>query len=98
MIRPLDRKIADNPPYHTPYPDHSYRKEDEMKFYRGETVKLLFDMLPISYQFRKGHRIRISIAGADAGHFNLPSPQPTHFDISTSTAFPSYIELPVVNR
>jgi hypothetical protein len=55
-------------------------------------------MLPISYQFRKGHRIRISIAGADAGHFNLPSPQPTHFDISTSTAFPSYIELPVVNK
>ena len=98
MIRPLDRKMADHPLYHTPYPDHSYRKEDEMKFYKGETVKLVFDMLPISYQFRKGHRIRISIAGADAGHFNLPSPQPTHFDISTSTAFPSYIELPVVNR
>jgi putative CocE/NonD family hydrolase len=96
MIRPEDRKIATSQPYKTPYPDHSYKKEDALRLYRGETVKLVFDMLPISYLFQKGHRIRISIAGADAGHFNLPSPKPTHFDIRTSTSLPSYIELPVV--
>ena len=69
-----------------------------MKFYKGETVKLVFDLLPISYQFKKDHRIRISIAGADAGHFNLPSPKPTHLQISTSGMAPSYIELPEVVR
>lgn len=98
MIRPIDRRISANPAYHTPYPDHSYRKDDQMKFNRGEIVKIIFDMLPISYQFAKGHRIRVSIAGADAGHFNLLASRPTHFDISTSEAAPSYIELPVVVR
>ena len=96
MIRPIDRKVTDHPPYKTPYPEHSYKKADEMNFYKGETVKLVFDLLPISYQFRKEHSIRISIAGADAGHFNLPSPKPTHFDVSTSGYSPSYIELPVM--
>lgn len=98
MIRPIDRKIAANPPYLTPYPDHSYKKEDQLKFNKGEIVRLEFDLLPISYQFKKDHRIRISVAGADAGHFNLPSPQPTHFDINMSAAAPSYLELPVVRR
>ena len=98
MIRPVDRRVTDSLSYHTIYPDHSYMKKDEMKLYKGETVKLVFDLLPISYLFKKDHRIRISIAGADAGHFNLPSPQPTHFDISTSGIAPSYIELPEVVR
>ena len=98
MTRPIDRRVTDSLPYQTPYPDHSYMKRDEMKLYKGETVKLVFDLLPISYQFKKDHRIRISIAGADAGHFNLPSPQPTHFEISTSGMAPSYIELPEVVR
>ena len=33
-------------------------------------VELIFDMLPTSNVFDEGHRIRISIAGADT----LPSP------------------------
>jgi putative CocE/NonD family hydrolase len=98
MIRPIDRKVTTDLAYHTPYPDHSYRREDQLKFYRGEIVKLEFDLLPISYQFKKGHSIRLSIAGADAGHFNPPSPKPTHLDINTSPLAPSYIELPVVVR
>jgi hypothetical protein len=97
MIRPIDRKLAAHPAYKTAYPDHSYLKEDAQQLYRGGTVQLIFDLLPISYQFKKGHSIRISIAGADAGHFNLPSPQPTHFDISTSGYSPSYIELPMMD-
>ena len=98
MIRPVDRLISENPTYHTAYPDHSYKKDDQLTFRRGETVKVVFDMLPISYQFRKGHRIRISIAGADVGHFNTTASKPTHFDISTSASSPSYIELPLVVR
>ena len=98
MIRPVDRLISENPIYHTAYPDHSYKKDDQLTFRRGETVKVVFDMLPISYQFRKGHRIRISIAGGDVGHFNTTASKPTHFDISTSASSPSYIELPLVVR
>ncbi|MBS1594420.1 MAG: hypothetical protein JST90_08840 [Bacteroidetes bacterium] len=53
-------------------------------------------MLPISCQFKKGHSIRMSVAGADTGHFNLPSPQPSEFHISSSMADPSYVDLPVM--
>jgi putative CocE/NonD family hydrolase len=95
MMRPLDRKEATNAAYKTAYPDHTYRKEDALPYKSGETVQLTFDLLPISYQFRKGHRIRISIAGADAGHFNLPSPQPSEFKISSAAGAPSYVQLPV---
>lgn len=98
MIRPVDCKICEKPSYLTSYPGHSYKKEDQTQFHKGETVKIVFDMLPISYQYRKDHRIRISIAGADAGHFNTTSSRPTHFDIKTSESEPSYIELPVVVR
>ena len=98
MIRPIDRKPATTQDYRTAYPDHSYRKADEQNFYKNTSVRLDFDLLPISYQFRRDHRIRISIAGADAGHFNAPSPQPTHFEISTSGMMPSYVELPIVAR
>ncbi len=95
MIRPVDRKIKDGS-YKTAYPEHTYRKEDALAYHAGETVQLTFDMLPISYQFRKGHSLRVSIAGADTGHFNLPSPQPSEFRITSSVAVPSYIDLPVV--
>ncbi|MCW3125398.1 MAG: hypothetical protein JWO03_1056 [Bacteroidetes bacterium] len=98
MIRPLDRKLTTKGPYKTPYPDHSYRKEDALPYKANEAVQLTFDLLPISYQFKKGHRIQISIAGADTGHFNLPSPQPSEFKISSGGVSPSYVELPVVRK
>ncbi len=95
MIRPVDRQIKEGP-YKTAYPEHTYRKEDALPYHAGEIVQLTFDMLPISYQFKKGHSVRVAIAGADTGHFNLPSPQPSEFRIISSTSAPSYVDLPVV--
>jgi hypothetical protein len=95
MFRPLQRK-PDSETYKTPYPNHSFKKADSVAYKSGETVQLIFDLLPIAYQFKKDHRIRVSIAGTDAGHFNLPQDKPAHFQISSSAASPSLIELPVV--
>lgn len=95
-FKPVHRKLSAEV-YKTPYPNHTYKKTDAEPYKSNETVQLTFDLLPISYQFKKDHRIRISIAGADAGHFNVPKNKPAHFYITTNIENPSFIELPVVN-
>jgi hypothetical protein len=95
MLRPVQRKLSNNVIYKTLYPEQSFRKADALPYKAGETVDLTFDILPISYQIKKGHQIRVSIAGADAGHFNLPEPKPNNFIISSTRKNPSFIELPV---
>jgi len=35
----------------------------------GAQVRLVFDLMPTSWVFREGHRIRLSLAGADADNF-----------------------------
>lgn len=88
------RKVKDDAVYRTPYPDHTYNKSDAQPVVKNELMELEFDMLPISYQFKKGHSIRVSIAGADAGHFNLPEPKPENFTVQCGAG--SFISLPVV--
>lgn len=95
-FRALQRKINSSGPYKTLYPNHSYTKADALPLKPNENVKIVFDLLPISYEVKAGHRIRVSIAGADEGHFNQPSVKSVLFHIKTTPGDPSYIELPVV--
>ncbi|WP_415752552.1 CocE/NonD family hydrolase [Mycobacterium tuberculosis] len=62
----------------------------------GEIARLTFDLLPTSYLFQPGHRIRIAIAGADASHFAiLPGCAPT-VRVYRSRMHASRIDLPVI--
>ena len=45
--------------------------EDVAPLTNGRVVELRFEMLPTSWMFAAGHRIRISIAGADLENFEL---------------------------
>jgi uncharacterized protein len=94
-FRPLQRKPDEQTGYKTLYPAHSYNKADAEAYQPNQQVNLVFDLLPISYQLKAGHQLRVSVAGADAGHFNLPSPRPTHFQIVSTPQSPSYIDLPI---
>lgn len=94
MLRPMHRKVKDDAIYKTPYPDHTYNKTDILPVVKNEMMELEFDLLPISYLFKAGHSVRISIAGADAGHFNLPNPKPENFTVQCGPL--SYVNLPVV--
>lgn len=72
----------------------------------GRVVELRFDLMPTSWLFREGHRLRISIAGADAGNFELnpalcPEGEPeecaeTTLTIHRGPATPSRIEIPMI--
>ncbi len=53
-------------PYQLPVPTwHRAYREDETLLAPGEAVTLQFEMMPTSYVFRKGHRIQLTITGAD---------------------------------
>lgn len=99
QLRALHRKVQPGPaPYWTPGPYHSFRKQDAQPLVPGQIATLSFDLLPTSYQFKAGHRIRLALSGADPDHFaNIPSDGPLPnllFHRSKSAA--SWLELPVV--
>ena len=99
LFRGIHRKIGKGEPQHKlAEPYHTYMKADAMPLEPGKPAELSFGMLPVSYLFKKGHRIRIAISGADAEHYrNMTKDQPT-YTIHRTFAQPSRVVLPVVKR
>ena len=89
-------------------PWHGYKRNQfHDKALAGEQpIELTFDLLPSSWLFRKGHKIRIAIAGADYRNFELnPGLCPdgsaescveTTLSIHRSSVAPSRIILPII--
>ena len=76
--------------------NRTFSREDAENLTPGKTTELKFELLATSYQFKKGHRIRIAIAGADKDHFAFISSSETlTFRIERSRRYPSKVELPV---
>jgi len=99
MFRALHRKIAVNSAgYVQVGPYHSFKKEDAAPMQPGEVVRLNFDLLPISYLFKKGHSLRISIAGADSEHFDSLHEPPSKLTVHCTKQFPSGIIIPAIDR
>ncbi|HYD90522.1 MAG TPA: CocE/NonD family hydrolase, partial [Flavobacterium sp.] len=99
QFRAVHRKVSNSePPYVQAGPYHTFKREDAMPLIPGKVFNLKFDILPISYRFEKGHKLRVSIAGVDKGHFDRPEDMPTEFEIYFSPDYPSSISLPFVER
>jgi hypothetical protein len=91
-------------------PWHGFKESDYVGnvFAGGKKMELVFDLLPTSWVFKKGHRIRVSIAGADWPTFDLnPKLSPTNKPNDPNNTIPtiavhrgkahlSRIELPVI--
>lgn len=76
-----------------PYRDFSRAKAQPLALHTPE--KLRFALLPTSWTFAKGSRIRLSIAGADADHYvQLPYGRPPQLKILHGEGYPSALELP----
>lgn len=99
QLRALHRKLSpEAPSYDSPVPFHTFLRKDAETLKPGETTQLVFDLLPTSYLFRKGHRIRLAIAGADRDHFEVvPGPPPT-FRVHRDALRPSHVVLPTMAR
>jgi putative CocE/NonD family hydrolase len=100
QLRALHRKLSvEEPPYKLAGPYHSFKHNDGMSLVPGEVAELVFDLLPTSYLFRKGHSVRVAIAGADKDHFALmeTTPPPT-LKFYRDSRHASAIALPVIPR
>ncbi|MDT7040889.1 CocE/NonD family hydrolase [Candidatus Nitronereus thalassa] len=99
MLRGLHRQFnGARAPYRDPIPYRSYRRADGAPMIPGEVATLSFNLLPTSYLFKKGNRIRLAIAGVDKDHFLiLPGPPPT-LSIYRSHQYPSQLILPHVSH
>ncbi len=65
----------------------------------GEPVELAFELLPTSYLFRAGHRMRVAIAAADSDHFSrIPDGRPPRLTVFRGSERPSRVALPIVPR
>jgi putative CocE/NonD family hydrolase len=99
-LRALHRKIStETPPYKLLVPYHSFKKKDAMPLVPGQVAELKFGLQPTSILIRKGHRLRIAIAGADKNSFaQIPSQGTPAISVARNHKNASWIELPVIRR
>jgi putative CocE/NonD family hydrolase len=100
QLRLLHRKVSEEePPFVTTVPYHSYKEADGEPMVPGEITEVTFGILPTSVLFRKGHRIRIAIAGADADTFaRIPAEGQPVWTVQRSPDRASHVLLPVIPR
>jgi putative CocE/NonD family hydrolase len=100
QLRASHRKISEEtPPYGQQVPYHSFKRADMMPLVPGEQTELAFGLLSTSVLIRKGHRLRLAIAGHDEGTFvRIPAQGTPTIRVSRNRNRPSHIELPVATR
>jgi len=100
QLRALHRAVSsETPPYAQFGPYHSFIKADAMPLTPGEVAELSFNLLPLSVLIKKGHRIRIAIAGADKDSFaRIPAEGTPTITVARNKTHASFIDLPVVGR
>jgi putative CocE/NonD family hydrolase len=100
LLRGLHRKLSHQPPpYAMVVPYRTFERADGRPLVPGEVAELMFDLLPTSYLFKRGHSIRVALAGADRDHFALiPSEEPPTWKVLRDAAHPSHVALPVAPR
>jgi putative CocE/NonD family hydrolase len=98
MLRALHRGTSEpSRTYATAWPPREYTRKEARPLTPGEMVELTFAMLPTAWEFPSGHRIALSIAGADRDNFALwPYGRPGHWRIQIGGETGSRIELPVI--
>jgi putative CocE/NonD family hydrolase len=93
-------RAESEPPYHNlGLPYHASLSDTVACLPVGEPVRLTFDLHPVSRIFRRGHRIRVAITGADADNARTPvlDPAPT-ITVRRNSRHPSCIVLPLIPR
>ncbi len=100
QLRASHRKVSEEtPPYVQQVPYHSFKRADMMPLVPGEQAELTFGLLPTSVLIRKGHRLRLAVAGHDEGTFvRIPAQGTPTIKVSRNQNGPSCIDLPVAAR
>ena len=76
-------------------PWHSQRSSDARPLVPGAAAEVEFEMLPMSYIFKAGHRLRLTLFFADLVAPTAPDTK-TSIVVFRASATPSSITLPVI--
>ena len=97
-LRALHRRISsEQSPLKLPV--HSFLKKDAMPLKPGEVAELRFSLQPISVLVKKGHRLRVAIAGHDKDTFiRIPTEGTPTISMQRNSRGLSRIELPIIKR
>ncbi len=93
------RKISKAPYDTLGVPWHSGRSTDVVPLVPGQPVQLGFGLTPSARVFKAGHRLRVTVTGADPRQRNLQQIRqdpPPKFTLALGGAKPSLIELPLL--
>ncbi len=92
QLRASLRKLGERP-WLPDLPYHPCNQADVQPLVPGEKAELTIVLFPVSHVFKKGHSIRISLAGADEDNFRTPQLDPP----PTWTVYGgSHVDLPVI--
>lgn len=97
MLRSIHRKITTEPlPYAQAGPPHSFNRADRMPLVPGEPAEVTFALFSTAALIRKGHRLQVSIGGADADTFHrYPTVGNPTWIIYRGGSMPSQITVPL---
>jgi putative CocE/NonD family hydrolase len=100
MLRALHHRLSPAPPpYKMLVPYHSFRRADAQPLVPGTVAELAFGLLPTSVLIRKGHRLRIAIAGHDKDTFErIPAEGTPVISVQRNQVHASHVDLPVIER
>jgi uncharacterized protein len=101
VFRVINRKEADpkSLPYEPLGPAHSFLRKDAKPLTLGEAATIRFSLLPTSVLLRKGHQIRVALAGADAAVFQrYPAQGTPTWTVYRQSQMSSFVELPAKPR
>lgn len=100
QLRALHRRISSEPnPTKLPVPYHSFMKKDAMPLVPGQIAALKFALQPISVLVKKGHRLRVAIAGHDKDTFiRVPAEGTPTIAVQRNRKGLSSIELPIIRK
>jgi len=97
LLRALHRRESPCPPAHrTTWPYRSFARADAAPMPAAGVERLHFALLPTSWTFKAGSRVRLAIAGADADHCaQVPHGRPPLLTLYRGANHASSIRLPV---
>ena len=98
QLRALTRKVSsEEPPYRVYGPYHTSKTADGASLVPGEVAEFRIGLQPTSVMFKQGHRIRLALAGHDAGLFaRIPKTGDPAITVERNANHASFLELPVV--
>jgi putative CocE/NonD family hydrolase len=96
LLRAIHRKTSSPPEnYVVAWPFRAYNRADAARLDIGAKTDFVIPLLPVGWTLRRGSKLRLSISGADAGHFvPMPYGRPPVFSVHIGEAG-SFLDVPI---